>query len=282
MSASDADKPPNDVFRFEIQEKSPFGIDSQGNLRSALSFDRETQGLLQTTVYACPLHSSRDKCASAKILVTIEDENDNTPVISHPSVYNNYTIYISNELSSDSNVTRIVATDLDSSSVITYYASDSKYFRLNPISGIVTTTRSIKTTEGSHYEFPVSITDGGRAPKSVNVTIFFIFNSSAKAFFDPLNHDKVILDQNNGMFIIIFVAVSSTVFSAILVVAILFLAKSHHSREDRVAKKEVKMKSNRNNSLKRQKQNTRSEEQLPSRGCCLYANHDRQVSHTLA
>lgn len=276
-------------------------MDRKGNIKSAVLFDREADAFHELLVYACPTHSLRDKCAKARVVVTILDENDNSPIIVYPSPNLNHTLHVPNHLSHASNATRVVAHDADatgSHSLLTYQSFDSTYFQINATSGVVVTTRKITAIEGSHYEFPVMVSDSGIPARSVNASIIFVFNSSAKAFYDPLRQKTVLKEDNNNMMIVIFVAVTSSILSAILVIAILFLAKSHNNEAESNAKKERKrnkknktinteMDLKRNNALssklsknklKRYKQthNRQAPDKLSDRSaCCFYANEQK-------
>ncbi|ESO06730.1 hypothetical protein HELRODRAFT_117237, partial [Helobdella robusta] len=240
VTAHDADSNPqfNGFYYAMPQSSHDFRLDPEtGNISSLISFDRETTEVYFFDVTACT-KDTNNCTSSAHVIVNIVDDNDNAPRLIFPDEFSNFSIFVPCFFRQGDKVSKIRAHDADDigpNSKITYTSLDFKHFRLNDTSGLMTATKDILAEDGSILDYPVLIQDGGRPSKSIRVMIMIIFNSSASAFVDvkedgggDADDDEALFESRRGlsnMHTIIFITVLSTILSAILIIAILFLAK---------------------------------------------------------
>uniref|UniRef100_A0A3P8YCB2 FAT atypical cadherin 3a n=1 Tax=Esox lucius TaxID=8010 RepID=A0A3P8YCB2_ESOLU len=110
-----------------------------------------------------------------KVLVSIEDANDNTPTFSQPS----YEVFVNESVPVGSNILTLSALDVDSgeNGYITYSIASLQPlpFKINQFSGILTTTQELDFESSSEsYVFVVRASDWGspyRRESEVNVTV---------------------------------------------------------------------------------------------------------------
>ena len=285
VQAHDADETPYNSFHYFIHRSDIFRVDpSSGSLTTLVSLDRELIDFYVFDVFACPT-SGEDDCSSAHVAVRIADENDNAPRLIFPAAHLNFTLIVTNSFQHGDKVTKIMAEDDDEpgpNSRLLFQAVDNTYFRLNSTSGMVTASRTFAVSgEGSICEFPVVIRDSGDPPKSLEVVVIFIFNSSVKSYFDLER------ENNEGNFyIVICIAVASAFLSTILVIAILFVArkqtlppscdvdkKSERTRSTGKKKKEHKSSSKNSSSASLK---LRCQQPLPAKGAKNKSNRTKR------
>ena len=164
FTATDGDSGTNAVLSYSItsgNDQGAFSLDSiSGVLLIAGALDRETTASYNLTVQVAdggnPSLSSR-----VNATITIDDENDNSPVFSQDS----YTVILPyNELEEWSTVVTATDQDIGSNAAITYSVTDGDtagIFTIDAESGNITITGMLNTNESSSFSLTVQATDGG-------------------------------------------------------------------------------------------------------------------------
>ena len=164
FTATDGDSGTNAVLSYSItsgNDQGAFSLDSiSGVLLIAGALDRETTASYNLTVQVAdggnPSLSSR-----VNATITIDDENDNSPVFSQDS----YTVILPyNELEEWSTVVTATDQDIGSNAAITYSVTDGDtagIFTIDAESGNITITGMLNTNESSSFNLTVQATDGG-------------------------------------------------------------------------------------------------------------------------
>ncbi|XP_022249667.1 cadherin-related tumor suppressor-like [Limulus polyphemus] len=165
----------NATYSFTENPGRKFRIDPlTGNVTVAGWLDREVQDEYLLKVAAVD-GSWR---AETTLTITVQDENDNTPVFNE----NIYTFNCPELQSAISFIGQISATDQDKhgpNSIVTYsLRRPSDYFRINPSSGEILSKQVLHykwSSKGfspeNHHTFQVVATDHGKPPLSVEVTV---------------------------------------------------------------------------------------------------------------
>ena len=150
LEAKDMDITPNDVVMYAFKDEQisvwgkNFKIDEHtGRLFSLRSFDREMKYEYRFEVVAID-RNNRLLSSSCKVVVTIQDINDNEPVFIYPT-YENHTLKISSDVKKGYKITRIRASDKDlgRNALIEYEitkGNELKLFEVNSITGDVVLT----------------------------------------------------------------------------------------------------------------------------------------------
>lgn len=191
VKAFDKDPPDNGgtityTFVSGPSERSKFSIDAQtGEITTRLTFDRDEPTRdkeVYLTVRATDNGNPHldDVCT---IKVTIQDENDNSPVFDKV----NYVESVPQDLMVGSEVMRISATDIDDgvNSVIQYELSprvqeDSFYFHVEQSTGVIYLDRAIDKEPGYKFKMRATATDQGIMPKSASMDLEIMVVESHK------------------------------------------------------------------------------------------------------
>ncbi|XP_060595474.1 protocadherin gamma-A11-like [Ruditapes philippinarum] len=197
--ATDQDLDRNGEVRYYIDEEStPYKFwinEMDGSLRADQVFDREETPVVTLKVIARDL-GNPSLSNKAKVQLTIEDKNDNAPIIDNPK---NFTIMENKNSGSLVGVLR--ATDYDEGKnaqmmfVIKPEFEFSVPFVVFP-DGTIKTNRQLDREEKSNYEFTVVVFDLGtpRLTSSANVTIFVKdMNDNAPKLKFPLPNNKTVI-----------------------------------------------------------------------------------------
>ena len=188
ISATDGDSGQNAEIRFNLtgEGSEDFMIDPvTGVISIAQSLDREQQPVYRLTVIAYDL-GIPTLMDTAVVIIQVIDINDNPPVFTQSE----YSVVVSENVPLGDVVLTVTAVDADLEQFrdITYEIEDdsSQLFRINPLSGEISTTDLLCTLENVTYSFVVVAEDhpGGqlRLRSSANVTILVYDDNS----FDPL------------------------------------------------------------------------------------------------
>ena len=137
-------------------------------------FDREKTSSYKILI-TCKDSGSPVKEHSEEIEVKIIDENDNLPMLSSS---NNFTFYVYENNKENDLITKINATDLDSgiNSALHYTLkeipkSTKKVLSIDPVLGKITANIVFNYEQQSYYKFKLTVTDGGKTPKSVTAIL---------------------------------------------------------------------------------------------------------------
>ncbi|KAG9331117.1 hypothetical protein JZ751_020200 [Albula glossodonta] len=191
LSATDEDSGKNAEIVYQLgPNASFFDLDRKtGVLTASRIFDREEQERFLFTVTARdngtpPLQSQ------AAVIVTIQDENDNTPKFTH----NHFQFFVSENLPKYSTVGVITVTDADAgenAAVTLSILSDNENFILDPFSGVIKSNVSFDREQQSSYTFDVKAEDNGQPPSSsaakVTINVIDVNDNTPVVIYPPSN-----------------------------------------------------------------------------------------------
>lgn len=151
-------------------EESVFRMDMEtGSLTVAGLLDRERvpRYNLNLTVYDL---GSPQRSASRQVAITLVDENDNAPKFDKPA----YSFFLPENVANGTSVYELRARDPDEgiNGVVTYsLATDTKDFRLDPVTGRLSVAWPLDHEAHDVYELRVVATDGGARSAHAYVTV---------------------------------------------------------------------------------------------------------------
>ncbi len=170
VSAIDSDVGGNAAIMYAIQTQGVFVIENiSGNLILNEMLDFEEVQSYERIVIATD-SGTPPLSATATVLFTIEDVNDNSPEFSQ----SDYIAIISEGLPAGSEVIRVSATDRDSSdnAVVVYsLREDSPLFTINPVSGAISTLQELDFELSQSFALSVMAQDRGEPPLNSTVGV---------------------------------------------------------------------------------------------------------------
>ncbi|XP_068174112.1 protocadherin-16-like [Antennarius striatus] len=172
VMARDADQGENSRVTYSIQagnSRGTFRLNSNtGSLSIFKPLDREEQDVFNLTIIAedhgMPPHSS-----SQLLCVHVIDVNDEVPWFEE----NQYEAQISENLPPGTSVLTVSASDLDqgTNGQVTYGGISEEGFSVNPVTGAITTTKSLDRELQEYYIMTVYARDGGLPPNYAKTTV---------------------------------------------------------------------------------------------------------------
>ncbi|XP_069563501.1 protocadherin-16-like [Brachyistius frenatus] len=172
VMARDADQGENGRVTYRIQTGNTGGSFSlnpnTGSLSIFKPLDREEQDIFNLTVIAedhgIPQHSS-----SQLLCVHVIDVNDEVPWFEESQ----YEAQISENQPPGTSVVTVSASDLDqgTNGQVTYGGISDKGFTINPVTGVITTTKSLDREIQDDYVVTVYAKDGGLPPNYAKATV---------------------------------------------------------------------------------------------------------------
>jgi len=190
----------NDTYTFTISDSDPDGeglpmtpvitgqsaanfIISRGTtdeefvLMPRVPLDREVEETLLLTLTVSDSGAAMfRRTASTNITITVEDVNDNPPVIENLNTGMRISVF--EETASGHVVYQVSASDRDEemNANLTFAidSTDDFPFTIDTQSGNITTTRVINDSDGTDFSANVTVTDGGTPPLSDTVVIIII------------------------------------------------------------------------------------------------------------
>ncbi|XP_015241891.1 PREDICTED: protocadherin Fat 4-like isoform X2 [Cyprinodon variegatus] len=176
ISAFDADEGVSGEVRYSMENTdAPFAIEeASGELFSTDFLDRETVAFYTLTVIGTDMHPTQPLSSSALVTVLVGDINDNWPqFLDSPFV-----AYVPTEFLPGSVVCAVKAidgdTDMNAQLHYSLYGQTSDLFSIDPNSGTVFTSNSLKTED---IIINVHVEDGGENPKFDTTTISIRFQN---------------------------------------------------------------------------------------------------------
>lgn len=173
LDAADADVgyPGHLVFAVvEGNEEAVFGMDMHtGELTVAGLLDRERVARYTLNLTASDLGDPR-RMTTRLVTITLVDENDNAPQFDKPA----YSFFLPENVANGTSVYELRAHDPDegSNGVVTYsLATDTKDFRLDPVTGRLSVAWPLDHETHDVYELRVVATDGGARSAHAYVTV---------------------------------------------------------------------------------------------------------------
>ncbi|KAK3556089.1 hypothetical protein QTP70_005254 [Hemibagrus guttatus] len=189
--ATDEDSGRNAEIVYQLgPNASFFDLDRKtGVLTASRVFDREDQDRFLFTVTARD-NGTRALQSQAAVIVTILDENDNSPKFTH----NHFQFFVSENLPKYSTVGVITVTDADAgenAEVSLSILNDNENFILDPFSGVIKSNVSFDREQQSSYTFDVRAVDGGRPPCSsvakVTINVIDVNDNPPIVIYPPSN-----------------------------------------------------------------------------------------------
>ncbi|XP_039987657.1 protocadherin-16 [Xiphias gladius] len=172
IMARDADQGENGRVTYSIQSGNSGGTFSlnpnTGSLSIFKPLDREEQDIFNLTIIAedhgIPQHSS-----SQLLCVHVIDVNDEVPWFEESQ----YEAQISENLPTGTSILKVSASDLDqgTNGQVTYGGISEESFRINPVTGVITTTKSLDRELQEYYTVTVYAKDGGLLPNYAKATV---------------------------------------------------------------------------------------------------------------
>ena len=209
-----------------------------GEITTRLQFDREFQSLYYFKVIASDTDSP-SLSSSASVTVYVTDTNDNVPVILYPLKTNN-SVTISSHVPVGHAIFRVQAidADIDENANLTYriFSSDDA-FSIQPISGVIVTTRKLDEIDYKKYNLIIAVTDNGASPKRATVNLEIIVNASFPFTENYTQNNDTSTGRRQNLIIIIAVATTSGIVMAILILAIVILKRNDGAAKAGIARK---------------------------------------------
>ncbi|XP_035380607.1 protocadherin-9 [Electrophorus electricus] len=191
ISATDDDSGRNAEIVYQLgPNASFFDLDRKtGVLTASRVFDREEQERFLFTVTARD-NGTRALQSQAAVIVTILDENDNSPKFTH----NHFQFFVSENLPKYSTVGVITVTDADAGEnavVSLSILNDNENFILDPFSGVIKSNVSFDREQQSSFTFDVRAVDNGRPPCSsaakVTINVIDVNDNPPVVIYPPSN-----------------------------------------------------------------------------------------------
>ncbi|XP_074037726.1 dachsous cadherin-related 1 isoform X2 [Leptinotarsa decemlineata] len=170
VHASDADLGVNARIIYSLANESHwlFRVDNKtGLITTAGLFDRERHNLYNFLVVATDSGKYNARSQSVPVTVKIMDVNDNNPVFIEYPFKEKVTPYIQ----PGQMILKVSANDVDegtNAEIVYSILNDNSYgkFRINPNTGILTTTQSLASNKGKVSYLNILATDKGNPPRS--------------------------------------------------------------------------------------------------------------------
>ncbi|XP_052454843.1 protocadherin-9-like [Carassius gibelio] len=191
ISATDEDSGRNAEIVYQLgPNASFFDLDRKtGVLTASRVFDREEQERFLFTVTARD-NGTRALQSQAAVIVTILDENDNSPKFTH----NHFQFFVSENLPKYSTVGVITVTDADAGENAMARLSilnDNENFILDQDSGVIKSNVSFDREQQSSYTFDVRAVDSGSPPCSsaskVTINVIDVNDNPPIVIYPPSN-----------------------------------------------------------------------------------------------
>ncbi|KAI4876242.1 hypothetical protein NFI96_013779 [Prochilodus magdalenae] len=191
ITATDEDSGRNAEIVYQLgPNASFFDLDRKtGVLTASRVFDREDQERFLFTVTARD-NGTRALQSQAAVIVTILDENDNSPKFTH----NHFQFFVSENLPKYSTVGVITVTDADAGEnavVSLSILNDNENFILDPYTGVIKSNVSFDREQQSSYTFDVRAVDSGHPPCSsaakVTINVIDVNDNPPIVIYPPSN-----------------------------------------------------------------------------------------------
>ena len=235
VTAADGDLPPYNQFFFGIvsaDKNNVFALDPKNGVITTLRpLDREEKDVYSMTamVYS---KNPQQRNHTARIVIYVDDENDNPPVIDFPKDDNN-TVYLSNQVPIGYVVTKISAHDIDygANQKLEYQlskATDETAFHIGESTGEVYVNKKFDSVKEEMHKLVVMVKDNGYPQRISIANLHIVVNESVP--YRPRQGASSSKNNSNNvsdiqMIIIICVVLGTVVLATLLVVAIIVLKK---------------------------------------------------------
>ena len=235
--AEDKDEGPNAEFDFSIAPEFvnvvPFDLFSNGQLKTKRQLDREERSRYDfvaiVTDRGDPQQSSR-----VPVVVTVDDENDNAPVITFPRPSNDSVEVFYPDYTSEY-ITTVKAYDLDDGSnkelVFSIAAgNDDGIFKINAADGNLYFKSQIDIGGDKTVQLDISVKDKGVSPRET-IRPLFVELRYTNATFLAQTADS----SNSNVIISVVVVIVTLVISGFIIGIIVFLRTLDRKRKEKGA-----------------------------------------------
>ncbi|XP_033097305.1 cadherin-23-like, partial [Anneissia japonica] len=149
---------------FSVAPTSGIGL-SMPVVSLASTLDYETSSSYTVEIYATDANDPT-KETSSTIIVNLMNENDNSPFFSPQS----YLVNILENVTVGAMVLRVTATDNDGD-LVTYEISDNPSFKIDAVSGNITTTQELNYEDSTQHIFTVLASDNRNPPRTATAQV---------------------------------------------------------------------------------------------------------------
>ena len=211
VTATDIDQGNNGKVTYYLPEEYkiggryavPFDVLENGNIKTTMELDRETKSLYNFEVGAKDF-GKPSLNNTVRVIVKVEDVNDNFPAFDFPSAENKSVIAF-NEIS-DTEITTLKASDPDSgiNQKLVYFileGNNEGIFSLDPNSGKLFIVKYIHLVEDKTYPLSVSVYDKGQPQLSAKEELFITLR------YTNVTHLPSTGDSSSKSYVIIVVTV---------------------------------------------------------------------------
>ncbi|CAH1777191.1 unnamed protein product [Owenia fusiformis] len=231
VSAFDADFGDNAKFRYALDQSTDakhFKINAEtGRITTSKVIDRERKSMFHFLIMAYD-QGSPQQSGSASVIVSILDINDNPPIITFPSAYNN-TVYINPSTPVGNLITTVEAEDRDfgNNAKMTFLFLDGDregLFRIDTQTGDIYLQEDLSTSDETSHKLKIMVADHGPDQKKSRSHLSVIISDSTTfiGYGSPATGTKkqaMGLSQQN-IIIVICLAAATIILSVILIIAI--------------------------------------------------------------
>ena len=225
------DSPSTDLF-----EVDPF----TGHIYALLPLNRENVAEYRFKIVAGNVGFPNIRSAT-DVIVYVDDENDNAPVIMFPSVTNR-SIQVSTSAREGSVVGKIDAHDSDYgyNGTLTYCAANlpaSPIFDVNPTTGAVLVVGDVSNLDQQTFHMLIIVKDGGEPPMETSSDLYLIVNKSAGLLEAAQIGNFLLLGQTE--FTIVVAIIVGILITTIIIAAVMCCLKGHRKSSNKRRQQEV-------------------------------------------
>ncbi|XP_072315573.1 protocadherin-16-like [Eucyclogobius newberryi] len=172
VMARDPDQGDNGRVSYSIQDGNAGGMfslnPSTGSLSISKALDREEQDLFNLTV-AAEDHGTPPRRSAQTLRVHVVDVNDELPWFEE----NHYEGHVPENQAPGTRVLSVSATDLDlgTNAQVTYGEISEDFFSIDPLTGVISTTKTLDREQQEVYTLTVYAKDGGLPPNFAKTTV---------------------------------------------------------------------------------------------------------------
>ena len=232
VSATDADGDPYNTFMFAfVNSVTEFTMDeSNGEKFTIQAFDSENRSRYDFVVVLTDRHTT-ELSSSARVTISIDDVNDNPPVVTFPTP-SNFTVNVSPRSRVGHEVVRVVASDADvgRNALLKFgMMGYNRFFDIDVHTGVVFVKRRLAEITDKPAVLFIMVTDSGKPPKSVEVMLKVVVSGSTTM---GVTSSSYLL---GGRWLIIIVSVGmTTVLLAVFVVVVIVTVRRRATQRQKL------------------------------------------------
>ena len=227
VSATDTDGDPYNTFTFSFGGTvAEFTMgESSGEIFTFQPLDRENRSRYDLVVVATDRHA-RELSSSARVTISIDDVNDNPPVVTFPTP-SNFTVNVSPRSRIGHEVTRVVASDADvgRNALLKFgMMRYNRFFDVDAETGVVFVQRPLVEITDKSVVLFILVKDSGKPPKSVEVILKVVVSGMD-------GRSSSYLLGGRGLVIIVSVGMVTVLLAVFVVVAIVTIRRRATQRQ---------------------------------------------------